>query len=155
MWKNNAPYSSEPNSRLIDNHAELLCIPNNAYNSLASFMSLNYLYTLKQMVIGYSCFRSARSFVLNGVRGLESVVIESGSFTLVHAEHADMGYQQNGGVFQIMNCPKLSSLQIGDWSFVDYHSIIIQQLPALQSLKIGCHCFCGVPSFSLIGLANE
>lgn len=155
LWKNNEPYSCEPNSKLIDNHAELLCIPNNAFNSMTSFMSLNYFYTLKQVVIGYSCFRSVRSFSLDGVTGLESIAIESGSFTMVHAEHADMGYQQKGGILQIVNCPKLTTLQIGDWSFVDYHSFVIRQLPALQSLQIGCHCFCGVQSFSLIGLAKE
>ena len=155
LWKNNEPYSCEPNSKLIDNHAELLCIPNNAFNSMTSFMSLNYFYTLKQVVIGYSCFRSVRSFSLDGVTGLESIVIESGSFTMVHAEHADMGYQQKGGILQIVNCPKLTTLQIGDWSFVDYHSFVIRQLPALQSLQIGCHCFCGVQSFSLIGLAKD
>ena len=86
-------------------------------------------------------------FDLNGLSELESVVIGQKSFRIDTKERSD-------GSYRIVNCPKLKSIQIGDWSFEDYHSFELNNLPSLQSIDIGSSCFEYAPSFSLTGLID-
>ena len=58
------------------------------------------------------------------------------------------------GFFRIVNCPKLKSIQIGGWSFSDYHSFELNNLPSLQSIDMDEYCFSYAPSFSLTGLID-
>ena len=97
-------------------------------------------------MIGSYCFGSIRSFELDGLNKLESVVIGERSFRIGNNERSD-------GSYRIVNCPKLKSIQIGVGSFYDYHSFELNNLPSLQSIDIGgCYCFGYVSSFSLTGL---
>ena len=43
----------------------------------------------------------------------------------------------NDGTFRIVNCPKLRTIQIGDYSFGDYHSFTLENLPSLYFLHMG------------------
>ena len=109
---------------------------------------LKYLPALKSIVIGSNCFGRVRSFELDGLNKLESVVIGEESFRISEDE-------RNDGSYRIVNCPKLKSIQIGDGSFYDYHSFELNNLPSLQSIDIGgWYCFGYVPSFSLTGLID-
>ena len=54
-----------------------------------------------------------------------------------------------------MNCPKLKSIQIGDFSFSDYSFFKLGKLPSLQSIKLDRFCFYFVMSFSLISLCKH
>ena len=62
--------------------------------------------------------------------------------------------EQNDGSYRIVNCPKLKSIQIGNWSFRDYHSFELNNLPSLQSIDMGHRCFYYAPIFSLTGLID-
>ena len=62
--------------------------------------------------------------------------------------------ERSDGSYRIVNCPKLKSIQIGGWSFHDYHSFELNNLPSLQSIVIGHGCFWYAPSFSLTGLID-
>ena len=62
--------------------------------------------------------------------------------------------ERNDGSYRIVNCPKLKSIQIRQFSFWDYHSFELNNLPSLQSIDIGHGCFDWVPSFSLTGLID-
>ena len=64
------------------------------------------------------------------------------------------GRERSDGSCQIVNCPKLKSIQIGDGSFWDYHSFELNNLPSLQSIDMGSECFSYAPSFSLTGLID-
>ena len=86
-------------------------------------------------------------FELDGLCELESVVIGGNSFTMSKDERNDYSYR-------IVNCPKLKSIRIGDWSFQDYNSFELNNLPSLQSIDIGDWCFEYAPSFSLTGLID-
>ena len=103
--------------------------------------------SLKTLVIGNGCFGNVRVFELDGLGELESVVIGQKSFRIDYKE-------RNDGSYRIMNCPKLKSIQIGDGSFSDYHSIELNNLPSLQSIIIGNDCFGNVRVFELNGLGE-
>ena len=67
--------------------------------------------SLKRIVIGEECFVKVRVFELDRLGELESVVIGERSFMISSEERRD-------GSCRIVNCPKLKSIQIGDWSLV-------------------------------------
>ena len=102
---------------------------------------------LKTIVIGNNCFESVRLVELNGLYELESLVIGYRSFRISDKEQSD-------GSCRIVNCPKLRSIQIGQYSFQDYNSFELNNLPSLQSIDIGYWCFRFAPSFSLTGLID-
>ena len=108
---------------------------------------LQNLPALKSIVIGDYCFGNVRSFELDGLNKLESVVIGRLSFRISGDERSD-------GSYRIVNCPKLKSIQIGFRSFEDYHSFELNNLPSLQSIDIGSFGFEYAPSFSLTGLID-
>ena len=108
---------------------------------------LRGLPALKSIVIGRECYGKVRVFELDGLSELESVVIGQRSFRISDDE-------RNDGSCRIVNCPKLKSIQIGDYSFSDYHSFELNSFPSLQSIDMGDYCFYWAPSFSLTGLID-
>ena len=127
---------------------ESLVIGNGVFWEVTCFeLKLSGLVRLKRIVIGNNCFGKARVFELDGLSELESVVIGKYSFMISDDERSD-------GDYRIVNCPKLKSIQIGDYSFSDYHSFELNNLPSLQSIDIGEDCFYYAPSFSLTGLVD-
>ena len=110
-------------------------------------LELNNLTSLQIFYIGNGCFGKVRMFELNGLRELESVVIVWSSFRISDKE-------RNDGSYRIVNCPKLKSIEIGDWSFQDYHSFELNNLPSLQSIVLGYRCFWYAPSFSLTSVID-
>ena len=109
---------------------------------------------LKTINIGNSNMKSARVFELDGLNELESVVIGKNSFSYAKTDNDISSTHRIDGVCRIVNCPKLKSIQIGDWSFSDYHSFELNNLPSLQSIGIGKYCFYYASSFSLTGLID-
>ena len=95
-------------------------------------------------MIGEKCFGKVRVFEVDRLDELESVVIGKKSFRFGYDE-------RNDGLYRVVDCPKLNSIQIGDWSFYDYHSFELSNLPSLQSIDIGRYCFLCAPSLSLTG----
>ena len=129
---------------LINNTTELMT-PNGLFNTngVTSF-SITNNGELKRIVIGNDCFGKVRVFNLDSMSELESVVIGNGSFRIDRYERSD-------GSYRIVNCPKLKSIQIGDYSFVDYRTFEMNDLPSLQSIDYGTYCFSRAYRFSLIG----
>ena len=76
-------------------------------------------------------------------------------FVVIGKKSFRFGYdERNDGDYRIVNCPKLKSIQIGHWSFADYHSFELNNLPSLQTIDITERCFEYAPSFSLTGLID-
>ena len=120
-------------------------VGNDQYNEASrTQLKLRRLVRLKRVVIGDDCFGKVEVFELDGLDELESVVIGERSFRIRDRKRSD-------GSYRIMNCPKLKSIQIGHWSFADYHSFELSNLPSLQSIDIGYRCFYYAPSLSLTG----
>ena len=110
-------------------------------------LELNNFPSLQSLYIGNGSFGKVRVFELDGLDELESVVIGEISFMISDEE-------RNDGSYRIVNCPKLKSIQIGHWSFEDYHSFELNNLPSLHFIGIGVECFYYAPSFSLTGLID-
>ena len=132
----------------LTNHSAELTIPDGYFNgkSIITF-NISNNGELKRIEIGNNCFGKVRVFELDGLDELESVEIGQDSFRISDKE-------RNDGDYRIVNCPKLKSIQIGDYSFGDYHSFELNNLPSLQSIDIGMDCFIYAPSFSLTGLID-
>ena len=127
---------------------EELRIGDKGYNDgSVTELKLSWLVRLKRVVIGKSCFGKVRVFELDGLSELERVVIGQQSFRIGGDERSD-------GSCRIVNCPRLKSIQIGHWSFSDYHSFEMSNLPSLHFIGIGVECFSYAPSFSLTGLID-
>ena len=106
--------------------------------------SNNSFHQLKSITIGYGCFESVREFVIDGLESLESVKIGEECFRIGEEERDD-------GVCRITNCPNLTQLEIGNWSFEDFKSFELSNLNSLQSIIFDEHCFKYADDFSLKG----
>lgn len=107
-----------------------------------SSWELNDYQLLKKLVLGNSCLIGLSHLRLSGLNELEYVSVQS-----------DCCFGGKGS-FQVARCPKLRSLQIGNYSFSDYHVLELEELPSLESIAIGEQCFYEAPLFSLTGLSN-
>ena len=113
------------------------------YMSTNKFI-LGYLPNLKTINIGDNCWKTTKTFKLDSLDLLESVVIGKKSF---------LG-EQVGSSYQITNCPKLKSIRIGITSFRNYESFELNNLPSLQSIVFNDYCFEYAPIISLTGLID-
>ena len=98
--------------------------------SLGSF-DLSGVTYLRELRIGDECFNSVNEFKLIGLKYLETVVIGKKSFSI-----SEKGKDYNRR-FYVKNCPRLKTLNIGYRSFSDYKVIEIENVDALESLRIG------------------
>ena len=130
-----------------------LVIGNGLFLSVNIF-ELNNLTSLQILYIGNGGFGKVRVFELDGLGELESVVIGKECFTYAKTYDDIWNSKRTDGSCRIVNCPKLKSIQIGGYSFSDYHSFELNNLPSLQSIEIGEWCFQYAPSFSLTGLID-
>ena len=133
----------------LNHHSAELTIPDGYFNgkSIITF-NISSNGDLKRIEIGNDSYGDVRVLVLDGLSELESVVIGNDSFRISRYD------ERNDGSCQIVNCPKLKSIQIGQYSFNDYHSFELNNLPSLQSIDMGKWCFNWAPSFSLTGLID-
>ena len=139
----------------LTNSSNTMIIPNGYFNgnSIATF-NISNNGVLKSIVIGDNCFGKVRVFDLNGLSELESVVIGQRSFTYSKEGNDVWKSKRSDGDYRVVNCPKLKSIQFGDYSFSDYHSFELNNLPSLQSIYVGVWCFHYAPSFSLTSLID-
>lgn len=107
---------------------------------------------LKRMLIGEYCFGNVEVFELDGLNELESIVIGKNSFRVAYMMDSA---ERTDGAFGIRNCTKLQAIEIGSFSFSDYHSFELSSLPSLQSLVIGRSCFETVSQLSLTGIIQS
>ena len=119
-YKNMVMIPSSLTSDQLD--VEELRIGDNGYNDgSVTELKLSGLVRLKRIVIGEGCFGKVRVFELDRLSELESVVIGKDNFT--NTKDADPRWNEipAEGSFRILNCPKLKSLEVGVYSFADYH----------------------------------
>ena len=109
------------------------------------------IHNLTRVTMEDNCFGNARLFEIDGLSELESIEIDGKCFTRCKDEDEIMGSAPVDGVCRIVNCPKLLSIQMGDWSFSDYHSFELSNLPSLQSVELGDWFSYWASSFSLTG----
>lgn len=106
---------------------------------------------LTEIVIEYGSLSGLRSIELNGLSELESIQIGLYCFTRVTQWDRREKTIPSDGSCRILNCPKLKSIVINDYSFSDYLLFEMANCPSLQSIKMGDSCFRFALSFSLVG----
>ena len=98
---------------------------------------------LKSVVVGDYCFKNVDEVRLIGLNELESVVIGDKSFPQIRSEKdvdptkeiwEQIGYNRH---VYLKNCPKLKSLTVGIWSFLDFTVCEIENMHALERIEIG------------------
>ena len=141
LWNNDEPYSPHFDGKMMDSHTECIDVPNDSFNDSTSFIRNSFIPSLRRIVIGDDCFGSVRFFELDGLDELRSIVIGERSFTIGKDLDTIIASKRSDGAYRLVNCPKLYSIRIGDFSFGDYRSFELTNLPALQSISIGENCF--------------
>ncbi len=102
---------------------------------------------IRRIEIGDSCYAHCSTFEITDMTELESVHIGSKSFTLSRdEENSDV---RSNRICRISNCPKLKSISFGDYSFSDYATFELNNLPSLESITMGWWCFCFARSLNL------
>ena len=110
-----------------------LSIGNESFGNSSTF-HLSNLNSFQSLNIGNGCFGYSSLFEINGLQSLNMLSIGSNSFTSMKN---GFGNDINKS-FHILNCTKLESIEIGEYSFSDYGGEFeLSNLPQLQSLVIG------------------
>ena len=98
-------------------------------------MDFSTFTSLRMIEIGDECGMYVTSVKITGLSSLKSVRIGKNSFT---KNKGDYSSESNAiGVFQLKDCPKVKSLQIGLFSFSSYKQCRIANVGALESIKMG------------------
>ena len=93
---------------------------------------------LESIEIGNDCFGSVQTFQIDGLNQLKTIKIGNNSFT---KEKNGWDYDKSKS-FHILNCESLESIQIGEYSFIDFGGEFeLKNLPQLQSIQIGSFNF--------------
>ena len=96
---------------------------------------------VESIEIGNDCFGSVKTFRIDGLNQLRTIIIGINSFTQVKQADWNRDYNKANNQsksFHILNCESLESIQIGEWSFSDFGGEFeLKNLPQLQSIQIG------------------
>ena len=143
-----------------------LIICSNSCNELNS-LNLNEYRYLKSIEIGDDCFENVELFNIDGLNELKSLKIGINSFTHLKSTDKwdnDKANNRNRS-FSILNCIELESIEIGRYSFSDYGGLFeLRNLPKLSTIKIGeigkdsynfCSSLCEIKGIMEIVIANE
>ena len=89
---------------------------------------------MESIEIGDHCFKSVKTFKIDGLNRLKTIKIGKSSFT----QKKKISENDDSKSFHILNCESLESIQIGEWSFFDFAGEFeLKNLPQLQSIQIG------------------
>ena len=103
-------------------------------NSAFTLLDFCRFKALKRIVIGDGCCKNVNEVKLIGLSELNSIIVDSNSFTRNFGAHANRH-------FCLKNCPKLKSLKIGGYSFNDYSVCEIENVDALEVIEMGDYSF--------------
>ena len=112
---------------------ELVIPPNCCNETEWSVFDVSELKWLKSIEIGDECFENVEEVKLIGLNRLERVVIGKNSFT----KHKNDWDSDPNRHFYLKNCERLRELKTGCFSFSDYSSFVIENVPSLEVIEMG------------------
>ena len=118
----------------IESNATSIYLPDWTCNDL-NYTTFNFsrFNLLEELIIGDYSFYSVDTFVIDGLNELKSLKIGNNSFTKKNQYRNDPSRS-----FSILNCIELESIEIGPFSFSDYGGLFeLRNLPKLSTIKIG------------------
>ena len=100
---------------------------------------------IERLEIGNDCFTKVTRFVIAGLNEMRSMIIGEKSFKLdkntrwetnvcvmncdqlneIHIEEKLFFWYES---FELKNLPSLISIQLDDWAFINYHSIVFESM---------------------------
>mgnify|MGYP004718225245 FL=1 len=140
---------------VITNHTDRLIVPDQSFNTVNWFSLSSLFLLLKEIIIGNSCFQYCIHFVVEGLNALERIQIGEWCFSYNSRWNEVRDSKSSQGVCRIRKCPKLKSIRSGDYSFSNYHSLELENLPSLETLEFGEKCCYASPEFILAGRDDE
>ena len=90
---------------------------------------------LKRLRVGMCCFENVEEVKIIGLSELKSVLIGKNSFTKCKSTWRITSDPKRH--FYLKNCPKLKSLKMGRYSFLDYRVCEIENVDALEVIEMG------------------
>ena len=121
---------------IVPSLVEVIVVKNNCCsNDDISVLDLSGFVNLREFTVGDCCFWKVEELKLIGVKCLERVDIGQSSFAKYSYNTADG--RDDKRHFYLKNCPKLKSLMIGCYSFMDYSVIEIENVNALEVIEMG------------------
>ena len=119
----------------IDSNVTSIHLPDRTCNDLNyTIFNFSRFTSLRELIIGDYSFSAVNEFVIDGFNELKSLKIGMNSFTMA------LNSWGNGSSrsFGVLNCIKLKSIEIGEYSFSDYGGgFELKNLPKLSTIKIG------------------
>lgn len=95
-------------------------------------LNLTRFTKIESIEIENDCFVAVETFLIDGLNELKTINIGNDSFCQNHYK------KKQWKSFHILNCELLESIQIGEWSFSDFSGVFeLINLPKLQSIQIG------------------
>ena len=130
----------------LDPNTKSLMIPDRSFGIDETFI-LSKLNMIKSIKIGNDCFKNVYIFKIDGLNELKSLKIRSNSFDrYLLFDYSGYGmFSSPENEFYIVNCPELESIDIGEYSFVNFEYFRLSKLPKLKSIRIASFG-CNVPS---------
>ena len=119
----------------IEVNTKSISIPDQSVNN-KDYMEFDFsrFTSLEELEIGSDSFMNVNTFMIDGLNELKSLKIGKNSFTKKKNWY---GNNPNRS-FSILNCIELESIEIGHHSFSDYGGLFeLKNLPKLSSIKIG------------------
>ena len=117
----------------VETTTELL-VPSNCRNDpLETRFDVREWKNLNRIAIGDDCFGFVEEVKVIGAEELKSMVIGKRSFT-----KWKNGFGNNPSRhFCLQDCPSLTELKMGNYSFSDYSRFRVENLPSLEVLEVG------------------
>ena len=96
-------------------------------------LDLSRFVFLRELRVGDECFENVNEVKLMGLKKLEKVVIGKNCFT----RHNNGSGLNPNRRFNLMDCEMLTELKIGCYSFSDYYTCKIENVPSLEVIEMG------------------
>ena len=144
-WVNDAHLEREviitPENALLHNFIEELIVSDGCSNGEEwSALDVCFMPSIKLLKVGNNCFKYMNGMELIGLKKLKSVVIGESSFTKEIPEdpYRDEWKRIDPSCrFCVENCPSLTEVKIGCYSFPNYYECDIKDCDALEVIQIG------------------
>ena len=119
-------------------------------NCVLTDWDVSWFLNLESIEIGNGCFKSVKTFQIDGLNRLKTIKIGHNSFIQENDDddYDDYDDYDSSKSFHILNCESLESIQIGEFSFSDFWGEFeLNNLPQLQSIQFGTVGACSINFF--------
>ena len=136
------PLIEHPNSSVLDSlpsSAVTVSIPSDFWYNVSSISAILCRFTeLEELEIGDNSLQTITEFHLRNMDRLRVIEIGKNSMT----KSVNKGGYDASCSFQLVHCPSIEEISIGDYSFSDYASVEIRNCSNLVSIELGQMVFC-------------